>query len=308
VRRVSVVLPCRNEVANVPRVLAALRTALAAGEVDYEFVIVDDGSGDGTWEAIESAARSDSKLRGLRLSRPFGKEAAIAAGLDVARGDAVLVMDADMQHPPALATEMVRRWLAGSDVVEAVKSSRGSESSAYRMLSRLFYAAMNRLSGLDLANSSDYKLLDARVVAAWRRFDERTLFFRGLVSWMGFRRERVFFEVADRASGASVWSLTALTRLALSGIAAFSSIPLQLVTAFGVGFLLLGVWLGIRALVVKFSGLAIDGITLLVLLNLITGSVVMISLGIIGQYLAQIYLEVKRRPRYLVRDSANLER
>ena len=306
-RLVSVVLPCRDEAANVPRVIGAVRSALGPAGVDYEFVVVDDGSADATWEAIQSAARDDPKVRGLRLSRPFGKEAAIAAGLDVARGDAVLVMDADMQHPPSLVPDMVRSWTEGHDVVEAVKSSRGREPAWYRAFSRLFYAAMNRLSGLDLAGSSDFKLLDARVVAAWRRFDERTLFFRGLVSWMGFRRDRVWFEVADRASGSSVWGFTALARLALSGIAAFSSIPLQLVTAFGVAFLLLGLWLGVRAVIVKFSGLAIDGITILILLNVITGSVVMISLGIIGQYVAQIYLEVKRRPRYLVRDRANVE-
>jgi len=306
-RLVSVVLPCRDEGENVPQVVAAVRSALREAGVDYEFVIVDDGSADATWRAIEAAARGDPKVRGLRLSRPFGKEAAIAAGLDVARGDGVLVMDADMQHPPSLVPDMVRSWQKGCDVVEAVKSSRGKEPAWYRGLSRLFYAGMNRLSGLDLSGSSDFKLLDARVVEAWRRFDERALFFRGLVTWMGFRRERVWFEVAGRASGSSVWGFAALARMALSGIAAFSSIPLQLVTAFGVGFLLLGLWLGVRALIVKFSGLAIDGITILILLNLITGSVVMISLGIIGQYLAQIYLEVKRRPRYLVSDRANIE-
>ncbi len=306
-RLVSVVLPCRDEGANVPRVVDAVRSALVAADVDYEFVVVDDGSEDATWEAIRSAAQDDPKVRGLRLSRRFGKEAAIAAGLDVARGDAVLVMDADLQHPPSLVPDMIRSWEGGHDVVEAVKSSRGKEPAWYRAFSGLFYAAMNRLSGLDLAGSSDFKLLDARVVASWRRFDERTLFFRGLVTWMGFRRDRVWFEVPDRAAGSSVWGFTALARMALSGIAAFSSIPLQLVTAFGVAFLFLGLWLGVRAVIVKFSGLAIDGITILILLNLITGSVVMISLGIIGQYLAQIYLEVKRRPRYLVRDRANVE-
>lgn len=308
-RLLSVVLPCRNEQANLRRLVDELMPLLRDAGVDCEFVIVDDGSDDGTWEAIRAAADSNPKVQGLRLSRPFGKEAAIAAGMDLARGDAVLVMDADLQHPPSLVPEMIRRWLEGGyDIVEAVKSSRGKESTCYRVLSRLFYAAMNRLSGLDLAGSSDFKLLDSRVVEAWRRFDERTLFFRGLVSWMGFRRDRVWFEVADRASGSSVWGFTSLARLALSGIAAFSSIPLQLVTAFGVAFLLLGTWLGIRAVFVKFSGLAIDGITILILLNVITGSVVMISLGIIGQYLSQIYLEVKGRPRYLVCDRANSER
>jgi polyisoprenyl-phosphate glycosyltransferase len=308
-RLVSVVLPCRNEQANVRRVLDEVKLLLREAGVDYEFVVVDDGSQDATWEEVKAAAQADPKVRGLCLSRGFGKEAAIAAGLDVAQGDAVLVMDADLQHPPGLVPEMVRRWSdGGCDVVEAVKSARGRESTSYRVLSRLFYTAMNRLSGLDLLGSSDFKLLDARVVEAWRRFDERTLFFRGLVSWMGFRRARVSFEVADRASGSSVWGFTSLARLALSGIAAFSSIPLQLVTAFGVAFLLLGTWLGIRAVIVKFSGLAIDGITILILLNVVTGSVVMISLGIIGQYLAQIYLEVKGRPRYLVCERANVER
>ena len=308
-RLVSVVLPCRDEQANVARVIDAVRTSLGEAGVDYEFVAVDDVSQDATWEAIKAAAQSDTKVRGLRLSRRFGKEAAIAAGLDIARGDAVLVMDADLQHPPTIVPEMIRRWTQGGvDVVEAVKAERGKEPFGYRILSRLFYAAMNRLSGLDLAGSSDFKLLDARVVHAWRGLGERALFFRGLVSWMGFRRDQIAFRVADRASGSSVWGFTSLARMALSGIAAFSSIPLQLVTAFGVGFLLLAGWLGVRAVIVKFSGLAIDGTTILILLNLTTGSLVMISLGIIGQYLAQIYLEVKGRPRYLVCDRTNVER
>jgi glycosyltransferase involved in cell wall biosynthesis len=307
-RLVSVVLPCRNEQANVPRVVDAVKTLLGQAGVDYELVLVDDGSRDGTWEALKAAARLDEKVRGLRLSRGFGKEAAIAAGLDVARGDAVLVMDADLQHPPSLIPDMIRRWSRGDvDVVEAVKSAGGRESMGHRLVSRLFYAVMNRLSGLDLAGSSDFKLLDARVVESWRRLGERNLFFRGLVSWMGFRRDRIAFQVAERASGSSVWGFASLARLALSGIAAFSSIPLQLVTAFGVGFLLLAVWLGVRAVIVKLSGLAIDGTTIIILLNLVTGSLVMISLGIIGQYLAQIYLEVKGRPRYLVCESTDTE-
>ncbi len=306
-RLVSVVLPCRNEEANLPRVIDSVRALLNEAGVDYEFVVVDDGSHDATWEAVGTAARSDTRVRGLRLSRGFGKEAAIAAGLDVARGDAVLVMDADLQHPPSIVPDLVRRWLQGDvDVVEAVKSERGKEAVGYRILSRLFYAVMNRLSGLDLTGSSDFKLLDAKVVEAWRGLEERSLFFRGLVPWMGFRRDRIAFRVAERASGSSVWGFCALARFALSGIAAFSSIPLQLVTAFGFGFLVLAVWLGVRAVIVKVSGLAIDGTTILILLNLTTGSLVMISLGIIGQYLAQIYLEVKGRPRYLVSDRTNV--
>ena len=305
---VSVVLPCRNEEANVPRVVEVLRDLIRQEGLDYEFVVVDDGSDDGTWAVIKALAESDGKVRGLRLTRSFGKEAAIAAGLDIVRGDAALVMDADLQHPPTVVPEMIRRWSEGGvDIMEAVKSARGREPILYAALSRLFYAVMNRLSGLDLAGSSDFKLLDARVVEAWRAFGERALFFRGLVSWMGFRRGRILFQVAERASGSTTWSLTSLLGFALSGIAAFSSIPLQLITLFGVVFLALAGWLGVRALIVKFSGLSIDGITIVILLNLIIGSFVMISLGIIGQYLAQIYLEVKGRPRYLVRDRANLE-
>ncbi len=299
----SIIIPACNEAEGLAGGLAAICHAASQTGLPFEVIVVDDGSTDDTWGAIAAARRERPEIVGVRLSRNFGKEGAIAAGLDRANGDACIVMDADLQHPPALIPEMVRRWRDGEwDVVEAVKSNRGQESFAHRVVARTFYRAAAWLTGYDLQDASDFKLLDRRVLVEWRRFGERATFFRGLVAWLGFRRTQVPFDVPPRASGRSRWSLAALSALAVQAVTSFSALPLQLVTMLGLLMLLVAVVLGAQAIRLWLEGLALPGFTTVILLQLIIGGVLMLSLGIIGTYIARIYDEVKARPRYVVRD------
>lgn len=299
----SIVVPAFQEAAGLGAGLDAIHAAARQTHLSFEIIVVDDGSADETWGVIAGARRDLPEIVGVRLSRNFGKEGAIAAGLDRARGDACIVMDADLQHPPALIPDMVRRWQEGGwDVVEAAKSHRGRESFAHRVVARTFYRAAAWLTGYDLQDASDFKLLDRRVLVEWRRLGERATFFRGLVSWLGFRRTQIPFDVPPRTNGGSRWSLSALSGLAVHAITSFSALPLQLVTLLGLVMLLVAMVLGAQAIRLWWEGLALPGFTTVILLQLIIGGFLMLSLGIIGTYLARIYDEVKARPRYVVRE------
>jgi glycosyltransferase involved in cell wall biosynthesis len=227
--------------------------------------------------------------------------------LEHARGDAVVVLDADGQHPPALIPEMVRVWqTTGVDIVEAVKTHRGRESLSDKMGALLFYFLINKLSGFDFKGASDFKLMNRRAVNTWLQMPERNVFFRGMTAWLGFTSTQIPFEVAARSSGKSGWSPLKRLRLALVGLTAFSSFPLHLVTFAGVIFSAFAVLLGIETVYLKVTGRAVTGFATVILLELIIGGLLMISLGIIGQYLGRIYDEVKARPRYVVRDSIRI--
>jgi glycosyltransferase involved in cell wall biosynthesis len=302
--RLSIVVPAYQESAGIAAGLRAIRDAARSSGVIVEIILVDDGSTDDTWTVASALAAEMPELTALRLSRNFGKEAAIAAGLDHVRGDACIVMDADLQHPPALIPEMVRRWQSGDwDVVEAVKSNRGHESWLHRVSTRVFYRIASWLTGYDLQDGSDFKLLDRRVLVEWRRLGERGTFFRGLVAWLGFRRTRVTFDVPPRQAGRSRWSVTALAGLAVQTVTSFSALPLQLVTILGLVMLVVAVGLGAQAILLWLQGRAFPGFTTVILLQLLIGGLLMISLGIIGTYIARIYDEVKARPRYVVADA-----
>jgi glycosyltransferase involved in cell wall biosynthesis len=299
----SVVLPCLNEGSHLERSLATLAGVLDGLDLAYEVVVVDDGSTDDTWGVLTRAAAERPELVALRLSRRFGKEQALAAGLEHARGAAVLVMDGDLQHPPELIPEMVRAWREeGFEVVEGVKVRRGAEPLVARLGARLFYPLFRRLSGFDLEGASDFKLVDRRVLAAWAEMPEHNLFFRGMSAWLGFRRRAVPFAVAPRAGGSSSWSPLRLLRLALNGITAFSSAPIHVITFVGMVFGAFAVLLGLHTLYNKFFGSAETGFTTVIVLVLLVGSLVLLGLGVIGLYVSRIYEEVKGRPRYVVRD------
>lgn len=302
--RLSVIVPAFQEAEGLSTSLHAIASATRTTGLSFELIAVDDGSTDATWDVLQALARNLPELVALRLSRNFGKEAAICAGLDRITGDACIVLDADLQHPPDLIPEMVRRWRDEQwDVIEAVKGHRGREPGWQRWLSKTFYRTAEALTGYDLQNGSDFKLLDRRVVEAWRRFGERATFFRGLVAWLGFRRTQVFFDVPGRQTGRSRWSFRALFGLAVHALTSFSALPLQLVTVLGVTMLLLSLGVGAQALRLWLQNRAVPGFTTVILLQLIIGGFLMVSLGIIGTYLARIYDEVKARPRYVVRDS-----
>ena len=300
----SVVIPVFREGSQLSGFLTALRGFVKQCNLSYELVLVDDGSPDDTWRVITSEAKSSPAICGLRLSRNFGKESALCAGLEHARGDAVIVMDADGQHPPSLIPEMVRTWQdSGADIVEAVKIKRGRESVSSRIGAKLFYFVLNKLSGFHFKGASDFKLMNRKTVDAWLKMHERNVFFRGMTVWMGFNTVQIPFEVVPRSVGQSTWSVLKRLKLGLIGITAFSSFPLHLVTFAGLIFLGLSVLLGIETLYLKLTGRAVSGFATVILLELIIGSFLMISLGIIGEYLARIYEEVKGRPRYLVQES-----
>jgi len=269
-----------------------------------ELIVIDDGSTDKTWEALEHVAEKMPELKALRFSRNFGKEAAICAGLIYSSGRACIVIDSDLQHPPDLIPEMVRLWRDEHwDVVEGIKKTRGTESLINRIGARFFYRTLSGLSGYSLYGSSDFKLLDRKVMDAWLDMRERNTFFRGMVSWLGYRRKQITFSVARRRLTRSRWSFFGLFRLAVIAITAFSSLPLQAVTILGGLFLLCALLFSAYALVLYFIGLAFPGFTTVIILELLIGGVLMISLGIIGTYIAQIYQEVKYRPRYIVAES-----
>lgn len=300
----SVIMPVYREGGHLPAVLAAVRRSLNQCNLSYELVLVDDGSPDDTWRIVAAEAKTCQAIRALRLSRNFGKESALCAGLEHAKGDAVIVMDADGQHPPALLPDMVRlSQSSGADIVEAVKRKRGRESLSSKLGAFLFYLILNKLSGFRFKGASDFKLMNRKAVDAWLNMHERNVFFRGMTVWMGFTTVQIPFEVVPRSAGQSTWSVLKRLKLALVGITAFSSFPLHLVTFAGVLFLGLSVLLGVETLYLKLAGQAVSGFATVILLELIIGSFLMISLGVIGEYLARIYEEVKGRPRYLVRES-----
>jgi len=295
----SVVIPLYREGAHLDSTVREIVAVLDTLGITWELVLVDDGSPDDTWPTIAALCRSSARYKGVRLSRNFGKEAALAAGLEHASGQAIVVMDGDLQHPPAVIRDMVRHWREGAEVVEAVKQYRDPQAPARRQ-GRLFNSLFSRLTGFDLHGATDFKLMDRRVVDAWRSMSERNLFFRGMNAWLGFRRVRVPFDEEQRAEGRSQWSPFQLARLAETAVTSFSSAPLYLIIAAGLIFALVAVVLGAQTIYLKLSGQAVGGFTTVILLLLIIGSVLMLGLGLVGIYLARIYEEVKRRPRYVI--------
>lgn len=299
----SVVVPAHREGEGIGHVHAAVAATLGGDVVDgWELVFVDDGSPDDTWSRIVALAGAEPNVRGVRLSRNFGKESAMAAGLEAARGQAVVTMDADLQHPPEVLPELVAAWRAGADVVDGVKADRAGQGIVHRIVSRTFNVAFSRVTGVHLHEASDFKLLDRAVVDELVALPERATFYRGLSRWVGFEHTEVAFKVAERETGRSRWRPTALIGFAIDALTSFSSRPLQLVSWSGAIAVVLGVLLGIQTLYRYFTGTAVPGFTTVILLQLVLGGLILLGLGVQGAYLARIHQEVKRRPRWIVRD------
>ena len=296
----SVILPAYNEEKMIEKARDTLGRILSEQDIPYEIVFVDDGSKDQTWSEIEKAAEKDNHVAGVHFSRNFGKESAMMAGLASAGGDCCVVMDCDLQHPPETVVEMYRLWEQGYEVVEGVKHSRGKESLAHKASAGMFYKIISKAVGIDMSRASDFKLLDRKAVDALLEMPERNAFFRALSAWIGYKTTSVEFDVREREEGVSKWSTKSLIRYAITNIVSFSSAPMQFVTGAGVFMFLLAVVLGIQTLVHYFTGNAVEGFTTVILLLLLIGSILMISLGIIGYYISKIYEEVKGRPRYLI--------
>jgi dolichol-phosphate mannosyltransferase len=300
------IMPVFNEAAGlplaVPRILRAAQQA--APQARIWLIAVDDGSDDDSAACLQRLAGEHPALRVLRFTRNFGKEAALQAGLQYGLAHTAagvfITLDADLQHPPELLADMLERWRGGALVVEAVKRDRGDESRPRRALARGFYRLFWRLSGIAIDGASDFKLLDRQVAGDLQRLPERVRFYRGMVPWLGYPSEQIAFDVPPRVAGRSAWSRWRLLRYAWRNITAFSSLPLQLVTVAGALGLTVGLLLAAKALYDKLAGQALSGFSTVILLQVIFGSLVLLSLGVIGSYLARIYEEIKRRPPYVL--------
>lgn len=297
---VTLVLPAYNEGLMIRKMYDVISRLMGEESIEYEIVFVDDGSSDHTWTLILELCNEDHHVAGVHFSRNFGKEAAIFAGLTNIRGDCCIVMDCDLQHPPKTAVEMYRMWEQGYEVVEAVKRTRGRETLFHKISAGIFYKIMTKAVKIDMERASDFKLLDRRVVEALLALPEKNAFFRALSSWVGFKTGTVEFDVHEREAGESKWSLWSLVKYAVTNIAAFSAFPMQCVSVVGGITLVGGVVLAIQTLVHYLTGQAVEGFTTVILLILIIGSLLMISLGIIGYYISKIYEEVKGRPKYII--------
>ncbi|WP_136417630.1 glycosyltransferase family 2 protein [Herbaspirillum sp. ST 5-3] len=304
---ISLVVPVYNEEAIILDNLAAILSAAGDDWYELELIAVDDGSRDRSAMEIAKAAAMDARIRFISFTRNFGKEAAIHAGLADAKGEAVIVLDGDLQHPPELIPQMAEYWRKGLSVVEAVKIDRGNETIRDGLFAHAFYALFHRFADLDLKGHSDFKLLDRVVVDTYLAFPERQRFFRGLISWARYPSAQIPFSVPERAGGTTQWSKLKLLRYAINNITSFSSLPLKLVSLLGMVTLAFGGVIGILSLIRKFEGKAIDGFTTVNLLVIVIGGAILISLGIIGHYIARLYDEVKGRPAYLIKPSKKNE-
>lgn len=300
----SIVLPVYNEEQNIVHAYEAIRDVLAPKEIRFELVFVNDGSKDNSFDVIRKLSENvrDAQIIGLSFSRNFGKEAAIFTGLSHATGDVCAVMDCDLQHPPETLLEMYELWQQGFEIVEGVKRSRGKENIIYKGFAKLFYKLISKSTGIEMYRSSDFKMLDRKVVDEYVKLSERNIFFRALSSWLGYKSAVVEFDVQERLSGATKWSIKSLVKYAIGSITSFTTAPMQLITLSGMIFFLFAIVFGLHSFVKWATGHALEGFTTVILLLLITGSFIMISLGIIGYYLARIYEEIKGRPRSIVRE------
>lgn len=301
--RLSVVIPLYNESGSLWDLHFRLTSAVAELPIaDYELVFVDDGSRDNTFAEVGRLAAADPAIRAIRFARNFGKEAAMAAGLRAARGDVIVLMDGDLQHPPELIPAMFARWQGGAKMVTAVRRSRDTDPWLRRQLSRAFYSLFKRVSEVALEEGGgDFRLFDRAVVDAINSLPERTRFMKGITSWVGFRQETIDFEPAERAAGASAWSLWRLLRYALDGLSAFSTLPLRVWSMIGIVLALVaggyGCWLLLRTFI---WGVDVPGYASIIVSILFLSGIQLISLGVLGEYIGRIFTEVKQRPLYLV--------
>ena len=305
----SVVVPFYNEAANVERLFARLVPALDALALPWEVVCVNDGSRDGTLAALVARHQADPRVRIVDLSRNFGKEAALSAGLAHARGAAVVPMDADLQHPPEAIADLVARWREGYEVVYAVRDQRVGQGFLARVFARAFYWLFERMSDVPLPREAgDFRLLDARVVAVINAMPERSRFMKGIFAWVGFRQTGVVYRQEERRGDAPRQRLGKLFALAFDGIAAFSNFPLRVWSVVGAAISGLAfLYIVVRLIKTLIWGIDVPGYESIIVVILFLGGIQLLTLGVIGDYLGRVFTEVKGRPLYVVRDSYGFE-
>jgi glycosyltransferase involved in cell wall biosynthesis len=302
--RLSLVIPFMNEAGSLPELLRVLDGVLDEVEMSHEIILVDDGSTDDSWSVLQQSRPPGLTIVGLRFSRNFGKEAAIRAGLERSTGDATVVMDADLQHPPELLPQMIAAWQSSDAmVVEAVRSNSYRRSLLPSVGAKVVYGALSKLAGMPLDRATDYKLMDRKVVDDLVALKERVSLFRGVVTWMGYPTTSIMFDVPDRSHGASRWSVLRLTSMAIDAVTGFTAFPLRVVTLFSGLFIVSSFVLILQTLYNYWTGQAVEGFTTVIISILLVGGVITASLGIIGEYLARVFEEVKERPSFVIADT-----
>ena len=302
-KKISILVPCYNEEQVLPLFLQAIRPVISNAQYQWEVLLIDDGSTDGTLSIMQQAYEQDNRIHYLELSRNFGKESALLAGLDYIQGDAVIIMDSDLQHPVTVIPLMLEQWEAGYDDVYARRKTRGKESCARRILTRWYYRLLQSSSTTNVyPNVGDFRLLDRTCINALRTMRETDRYTKGLYAYIGFRKTYVDFEQEERAAGKSKWGFWKLLRLAVNGLLSSSIKPLQMSTKLGISvsviaFLYL-IYVFFKALL---YGDPVRGYPTLIIAILFLGGVQLLSIGILGEYIGRIFHEAKRRPTYFIR-------
>jgi polyisoprenyl-phosphate glycosyltransferase len=303
-KKISIVVPACNEEGNIPVLVDALENVLSKLNYDYQLIFVDDGSTDGTLALLKAISISKPHIRYIGLSRNFGHQNALKAGLDLAGGDAVIMMDGDMQHPPELIPIMLEEWEAGNDIVYTIRKDHQDMPMMKRKTSNMFYNLINNLSDIELEQgTADFRLMDRRVVNVFREFKETDLFLRGLVKWMGFQQSGIEYEPAERLKGKSKYTMKKMIRFALQGITSFSTKPLYIATYLGMCFSLISLLYVPYIIYSYYFGHAISGWTSIIATIAFFGGLQLMILGIIGMYLGKLFQQSKQRPHYIVKET-----
>lgn len=301
---ISIILPCFNEEDNLNELYSRLSPVMCASGADYEVIFVDDGSTDGSLARMADLCKRDGRLKVLELSRNFGHQSAICAGMDYAQGDAVIMMDADLQHPPELIPVLIEKWQQGYEIVYTVRNDPPGTSWFKRITAKAFYTLINVLAKIQVPeNSADFRLLDKRVVKEFRSLKEKTRFLRGLVKWVGFKQCALHYDASPRYAGKPKYTLWKMVKFAFDGITSFSAFPLHIATILGVVVSFFSFLYAAYAIYARlFTGEALPGWASVLVAVLFLGGVQLLSLGIIGEYLGRIYDETKNRPPYIIRN------
>ena len=299
---IDIVIPVYNEGEFIFQNVMTIDGVLASHQIPHRFILVNDGSRDKSWLEIQRLKDALGYITGVNLSRNFGKESALCAGIMEVSSNLCVVMDSDLQHPPEMIPAMLQKQKEGYDIVECIKADRGRESVFSKLTAKLFYQIINRLSGFAMDNSSDFKLINQQAIDAWKEIGDVHTFFRGMMEWVGFDKAQLSFNVQERNGGQTKFSTYKLIKLALNALTSFSAAPLYLTNVLGILFLIGALILGAQTIYNKVAGYASSGFSTVILLLLILGCAILFCLGIIGTYISKIYDEVKNRPRYIIKE------
>jgi glycosyltransferase involved in cell wall biosynthesis len=306
---ISIVLPCHNEAGNLDLLFQRLEAVLEKMAVSYEVIAIDDGSVDVTYKRLSEHHERNPRIKAIRFARNFGKENAVTCGLMNASGQAVIIMDSDLQHPPEVLPELVEKWREGFRMVYAIRSNRDTDGPVRRLFSNMYYWLFHKISDVKLPQGAgDFRLLDRKVVDAVNALPERSRFMKGLMSWVGFSSTEVEFDVAPRHQGASSWSPFGLVRFAVDGLLSFSTVPLRIWTMVGAGITLLALIYLVKIILhVVIYGVDVPGYASIMATLLLLGGIQVTGMGILAQYIARIFTEVKGRPLYFIADQRGID-